>query len=313
MRVFLLCVAVLLSSAGAFAQTFGIASLFKPGARLSAVYQPDAAINDSLSVGFSKVGATAIVPLKGDVSFDIKKLKASASQAFWTIGGVAREVRFTGLQDRLIYTFGTGVTGVTAATGKGVWAYSVNIGLSQDVGVKSTYQPFGAAGLLRVKIKGVHRQNFYGVGAAWNGRTFIPVPIFGIRRQLAPKMHLSLLLPLQADITWKPHKSFELNLWNRISSFRSSFLYQPEGGMEEDRMLNYTSLQSSLLAQVKFSPKVKMLVEGGYSYLRTLGFETTGKDEIDAWSVDPAPYVRVSARVNFGSSPIASQLFGNDL
>ena len=307
-----------LTSSTVVGQTFGLASLFKPGMRVSGGFVPEVDLSDSLSMGFSGAAVTAVVPLKGDVSIDIKKLKASASAAFWTIGARARMLTFNGTGDgvpenRLAYTFGTGVTGVTAGTGRGVWAYSVNIGLLQDPGVKSTYQPYAAAGLLRVKIKGVHRQNFFGVGAAWNGRTFIPVPILGARRKLAKGMHVTVLLPIQADITWKPVKKFEIDLWNRLASFRTSFLYRPSVGEEEDRMLNYRSLNTSLVAQYKFSGKFKLIAEGGYSYLRNLGFETTDKEDIVEYTSNAVPYVRVSARLNFGSSPVASQLFGTDL
>lgn len=313
MRCFILCFALLFCAVGAHAQSFGIASLFKPGARTSFTYLPDAAISDSQSVGFAQLGATAIVPLKGSFSIDIKKLKAEANQAFWTLGGAVREVRVTDAETRFVYTFGTGVTGVRAGTGKGIWAYSANIGLIQDPGVRNTYQPFAAGGLLRIRIKGVHRQNFFGVGAAWNGRSFIPVPIWGIRRRIASNMHLSLLLPLQADITWKPAKKFELNLWNRLASFRSSFRFVPEGGAAENRMINYNSLQSSIVAQYKFSGRFKLLAEGGYSYLRSFGFETTGKDDIASYNPEAVPFARISARFNFGSSPLAAELFGNDL
>ena len=297
-------------------QGIGISSLFKPGVRVGLSTYPEAAVTDSLNVGFSTARFSAIVPLGGKVQLDWKKLDAKVSQAFLNMSAGVCQVELTGSGPRDLYRFTIGVTGVKAGLGKGIWAYTANVGLIHDYGVDQQYRPFGAAGIMRVRVKGIHKQNFFGAGIAVN-RFIVPVPIWGLRRKIVKRTHLMLLLPIQADVNWKPGNKLQFSWWNRWHNFSSTLLTNPGNPLQSmvfpQHWMTYRSLQTSVVGQYKVGNKARIIVEGGLSYFRGLRFDTlNGRDELLNESVDPAPFARVAVHVNIGKSPIGSQLFGSD-
>ncbi len=192
------------------AQGLDISRFFRTGLNLRAEYIPDANIKDTTtgSIGFSRYNAQLIVPLKGKIEASWKKLDITASQYFLTINGGVRQVRSRNLSlepNQNLYTLSFAVAGLHAGLRSKMWLYAFGGGFTESPATISKLHPYGTGAALRVKIKGLNHQRFYGLAAVYSNSSipFIVAPVWGINKKIAPNTNLTLILPVQAQITYK--------------------------------------------------------------------------------------------------------------
>lgn len=321
MRLLLLITTLLLAPHGSQAQSFGLEALFRPGLRMGATISPAVQVDDSINFQLSNYRMGLIVPIGGQLSLDIKDLKASAHQHFWTLNAGVRQVELEGIvTDKSLYNFTTGVTGAFAGTGKGIWGYTANVGIVQSFSLSDEYNPFFIGGIAKIKIRGIHKQDYYGLLAVYSGARFFPLPIIGFRRKLFEGAHLNLLLPIQADIDYKPHKNIQFVLrtgfggfrtWMEVDSTAAIFDEQPLA--REQAVLAFGNITSALEFRYRFNANFKLILEGGYFAPARLSLRQDQQTEHTVFSTPAVPYGRIAFRYNFGKAPINAQLFGNDL
>lgn len=310
---------LLLTTAASYAQNFGLQSLFRPGLRLGTTYAFDSDINDTLSFGMTKYRMGLVVPLSGGLSLDLKNLKASVKQDFLTVNAGFRDIRMDGLlSSPHVYSFTAGVTGIRAGTNNGIWGYTVNAGIVQDLEFSSSNNLFFLAGAVKLKIHGLHKQNYYGLIAVYNGGRFLPVPILGIRRKLFDGAHLNVLLPAQVDITYKPVDDVKMTLKSSIGGFRNwtrvdtSKAIFSELNDTDQAILGFANLTHSLEIEYKVSGNTRIILDGGVYAPARVSFNKDVRNDYHAFDPTVVPFVRIAIKFNLGKSLIGSHMFGND-
>ncbi|MFT5914173.1 MAG: hypothetical protein ACJAWV_000932 [Flammeovirgaceae bacterium] len=311
-RISFFLLSLLLFFNSAEAQDVGFSSFFRPGMRLGAMYIPKSDVGKSETAEMLHVRSGFIIPLGGGASLNLKKLKVEAKQSFLNINIGYRKNDWSVLANSNQMTnFSIGYTGVKVGLGKGIWAYSGNVGFIRDINSESI-SPFALAGLLKIKVKGLNKQNFFGGAVAYNGKRPLIVPIIGWRRKIAKKTHLTALLPIQVDITTKLSKSVKLSFLNTVNGFanqtENNFLNQ-----ERNLLQTFGGLKHSLIFNWRVSKSVRFLLEGGSFSIANFQLFDEGRDNrLLKSEANFIPFASFSARINFGKSLIGSQLFGND-
>jgi len=297
------------------AQSVGFTSLFRPGARIGVQYMPTDLINEDNAFGYRQVRTTLIVPLGGGASLDLKKLKASAQQSFLTFNTGLRqyELETVGLQTE-VANFSLGFTGMKASVGlgTGIWVYSVHAGFLQSLEETGKRTPFAMAALLKIKIKGVNRQNFFGGAVVYAGKQWFPIPLLGIRRKLAKKLHLTALFPVKLDISKKFSKTSRLSWLRTVNGFSAPL----KGGVSnlQDQLFSFGSFRSSFIYQLRLSKSLRLLFEGGANLFGKVQlYDENRENKLLEYDAHFTPYAGITARFNFGKSLLGSQMFGNDM
>lgn len=313
-RALLTLLSIICLTISANAQYIGFASLFRPGARIGIQYMPSDVLENEGNFGYSQIRSTLIVPMGGGANLDLKKLSASAKQQFLTFNLGARQFQMGDLGLR--YELGNasiGFTGMSASTKSGIWAYTIHAGAIQDFKNTNNTTPFAMAALLRIKVKGINRQNFFGGAIVYAGKRAIPIPLIGLRRKLAKKLHVTAIFPAQIDLTKKFSKRIRLSWLNAVNGFSSTVeLNSPI--QQGNALLAFSSFRSSLILQWKLSKSLRLFFEGG---MNTFGqiqvFEEDRSNKLVSYNANFTPYAGLTARFNFGKSLLGSQLFGNDM
>lgn len=223
MRFFVL-LSTLIYSLTIDAQGLDINRFFRTGLNLRAEYIPDADIKDTAgTVGFSRYNAQLIIPLKGKIEASWKKLDITAKQYFLTLNGGVRQVRSKNLSlnpNQNLYTFSFAVAGLHAGLRSKMWLYAFGGGFTESPATIGRLHPYGTGAALRVKIKGLNHQKFYGLAAVYSNSSipFIVAPVWGINKKIASKTTLTLILPVQAQLTYKfnskkQHSTFDYPWW----------------------------------------------------------------------------------------------------
>lgn len=270
--LFLLFIQVLVVSA-----QFDINRFFRTGLNLRAEYIPDADLKDTTgSIGFSRYNAQLIIPLKGKVEASWKKLDITAKQYFLTLNGGVRQVRNSKNlplePNHNLYTASFAVAGLHAGLRSKMWLYAFGGGITESNKTLNKMHPYATAAALRVKIKGLNHQKFYGLAAVYSNSSipFLIAPVWGLNKKIADNTTLTLILPVQAQITYK------FNSKNNIS-----FLLTPggyNGGVKDTTLTHskvrlqyiYSHIKSSLTWNWKPNKNVRISTEAGLLFGRSV-------------------------------------------
>lgn len=298
------------------AQYVGFTSLFRPGARVGVQYMPSDLLDETNQFGYSQIRTALIVPLSGGADLNLKKLRASAQQSFLNFNAGIRQYELNNLGiQRELGNFSLGLTGVKASVGigTGIWAYTVQAGFLQSLESSGGRAPFAMAALLKIKIKGLNRQNFFGGGLVYAGKRLLPIPLIGIRRKLAKKLHLTALFPVQLDITKKFSKSSRLSWLSAVNGF-SSTLQPNAGAITQEALFSFSSFRSSFIYQLRASGNLKLFFEAGMNLFgQAQIYDSDRENKLFDYDAHFTPYAGITARFNFGKSILGSQMFGNDM
>lgn len=259
----------LLISTFSYAQGIDINRFFRTGLNVRAEYIPNTDLKDTTgNTGFSRYNAQLIIPLKGKVEASLKKLDITARQYFLTLNGGIRQVRNNNLPlqpNHNLYTLSFAVAGLQAGLRSKMWLYAFGGGITESASTLSNPHPYGTAALLRVKIKGLSHQKFYGLAAVYSNSSipFLIAPVWGINKKIASKTTLTLILPVQMQLTFK--FSSKNNL---------AFLLTPGGynGGVQDTVLTrkvrlqyvYSHLKTSLTWNWKPNKNLRISTEAGF-------------------------------------------------
>ena len=217
-----------------------------------------------------------------------------------------------------VYSFTAGITGIRAGTNNGVWGYTVNAGIVQDLEFASSSNLFFLAGAVKLKIHGLHKQNYYGLVGIYSGGRFLPVPVFGIRRKLFDGAHINILLPAQADITYKPTDDVRIMLKTSIGGFRNWTKIDTTSAMFSDvdqsdqAILAFANLTHSLELEYRIAKNVRIVADGGIYAPAQIGFHEDISSEYHTFDSTIMPFARLSFKFDLGKSLIGSHMFGND-
>ncbi|WP_338812170.1 DUF6268 family outer membrane beta-barrel protein [Bernardetia sp. Wsw4-3y2] len=303
-------------------QNIGLGFLFRPNITLGTAIVPTQNVEDSLKFGINRFYANLVVPLSGKLKLDLKNINASFTQHFLTVNTGLRLPQGNLVEDNTkIYNFSAGITGVHANIRSGVWFYTVNGGIVQDIQKLNESSPFFTAAGAYIRVKGIYKHNIYGVALLYQYERFFPVPILGINRRYNKKWFLELLLPAQGAMRYQFSKNFKAGVLVGLGSFRagvnsSTSITLPSltSGGKGNLNLNYTELKITSVSELKIKNGIFLSSEIGVSTARSLSFLRTSDNEI-SFGASTVPYGAINLHIDLQkskTSPISSRLFGND-
>ena len=307
----------LLFTTGLNAQV-SINSLFKPGLRVGTIIQPDIAINDTVSVGSYMYRTNVIIPVNGKVKFDLSNLDIGGKQEFVTINAGLQDLRFSNFsENKLLYHFALGFSGVRVTINDGFWVYQAKVGMINDITENRILAPYAYAGAAKVYIKGINKVNAFGLALVYSGNRFLPIPIVGFRRKLANKLKLDVILPLEVDLNYKVARKFKMTFKNKLAMYSSGIAYNSFQNLpttsDEKYIFSDLSFQTTLVLSYKFSNRFIIFAEGGANiYSRIDVTEIVSNNKISSYNKSFLPFGSITARFNFGDFMFGSQIFGSD-
>ncbi len=289
-----------------FAQSFSLNSLFQTGFRASVWHTP--AQNSPIRFGFSHAQIHLITPLGGKTELDLKNLDIRGRQTFLNITAGLRlpNTELTENQAYL-YNFSAGFTHLRAGLQNGIWLYSATLGTVQDFGLNK-HTLFGTLALAKIRVRGLRKQDIFGLGLAYFNDRFLPFPILGLNRKLSESIDLRVLLPVQIILAYRLSKKANLDFRINSQVFAATVLQSPSLANSEANW-RYNQLQASLILGFKIASKTRLLLEGGTGFLNQLSV----RSNVDFSHNFPLmPYFGVSLHTNFGKQLLGSQLFAQE-
>jgi Domain of unknown function (DUF6268) len=299
-----------LSAIDAHAQlNFALHQLFRPNIRLRYQVLANSSLgNDSLQLGYQQASIAAIVPLGGNVSASLKELQLKAQQSFLNLQFGGRISQFPLMQAQTLANATIGFTHLRGQVGRGVWAYTAQIGGIANQTDAGRTNPFAIMGALKVRIKGLRKQNILGVGAGMNGGQFFIAPIIGWNRRLAKKWDIAILLPIQISISYKHNKRLLFEWNNNFSAF--AFQRSPD-------IARYSDVRTSLEMTWKMHKAAQLMLEVGGAYYQNATIRNTDKritlGSLKIHHLGFTPFVSLALRFQLAGGFMSAQMFESGL
>lgn len=269
--------------------------LFKPNVRLRYQILPTQSWHDSVRLGYRQATLAGIIPLGGKADVKLKELKIQAHQTFLNVAIGGRQVEMTNLKENArLGNFSLGVTHVRGRVGKGVWLYSAQVGGIANQAIQEKRNFFGLGAIAKIQIKGLRKQNIYGVAIVIAQNNIIPVPIAGWNRKLGKRWDMALLLPIQANISYKAGKKTTLEWQNGFSAFAFP---------TEATQIQYFDVRSSLELTQKLHKNWQIIAEAGIIPFRRL------KNIQTYQGVASSGFATLGIRFSLPQGWISSQMF----
>jgi hypothetical protein len=315
-RIVLVFVLLIFASIDIQAQiNFSLNQLFRPGLRLKYQYLPEVKLADSINLGIQQANLTLIIPLGGGIEADFKDLKFQAKQSFLNLNVGQRRLEMSQwAKVEQVNNFALGFTHLSGKIGEGVWVYTVNVGGISTEGDWKKANYFALGGLAKVQIKGLRKQNIYGIGLGFNARRPFIFPVLGWNRKLAKDWDIAILLPSQVEITYRINKKIDLDWQNYFSAFafnlpKDKFI---NTSLSNDYLVRHVDLRSGLELNWKLNSHWRILVESGAVIYRNLRTSQEDLSETHTYTGFGTWYGSMGIRYNFGKKGIESHFLGTD-
>ncbi|TAF32597.1 MAG: hypothetical protein EAZ57_07825 [Cytophagales bacterium] len=300
-----------------FSQTLGLTNLFKSSIKTGVVFIPEGNIGDSSATfGMRRFFLNSIIPLKTkiDAEFKLSELKKAdlkARQSFLTANVGWRELSGSISGNLSIANASVGITGVRASLRHGVVFYTANIGFVQNAEHLEAFHPYFLGAVGRLKVKGLRKQNVYGLVLAYQWGLPLPIPILGWNRPLGKNWSMSILLPVSAQVSHRLSPRVKSAYVLNINSFRAGLIPNTaQTKLREIPTFMYSQLQLNWQLDVKISSRVALFTELGYTPFRQANIEPLLLRESNQSFM--GVYGMGGLNFNIGKSPVNSQIFGND-
>jgi len=308
-KVFLIIILYLVGfSIPVFSQSININNIFSPGVTFGLDYLSPSALYDSTDFQFVKYKTQFVIPIRTRLGVDLKdfnfkKADAKASQIFLTTRfSVAHPSLSENNYFENIYKGEIEVTAITASLRNGIWVYSANLYSEESsASFKEDITPNLRAYTAYVGIKNLKLYYFFGGGLVINHGKFYPLPLFGFRAKLAPKLTAELIVPVHAKLKYALGKKMTIEVATYLSGINAVYR-EGNNFYGDDNTLNFKQLKTYLALNTKVGKNYKIKLEGGYAYLQKIDVLSTGFSQ----DMSPASYVSLSLNYNFGNS-----IFGN--
>ncbi len=297
----------------ALAQSLSLNWLFKPGMRFTTSFVPKMKVQDTVNFGMMHFNTSFIIPVNGKAEASLREMNLRASQTFITanIGTRFLQTEVIGFQ-KLVHNFSLGVTHIQADMKNGIWFYTANIGFVESPETFEKIKPFMIGAAARIVVKGLSTYNIYGLGITYNYDRIIPIPLFGINRQVADNWKFGMILPAYAELTYIVSEDVQVALRSDFSIFRTGVLPPISRAQSKEKTsLQYRDVRLGFSMRYEPNSSLRLFAQAGVAGFRSL--RLYDGEAISRAFVPPfAPFLNLSLHINFGNAPIGSQLFGND-
>jgi len=317
-----------LASVTSAAQTFDLEQfeqVFRPRLRLDGRWLPTTKATNRNNTFEDRSGAAALtfpitrtfnVNAQLDLTADSWKdlllsgIRVRASQVMGTVRYGYREVSF---QDgfagpRSLHTGALGLMGISLTKRFRILFWNANVNVSEEnATLKDPALRFtGMIGKMRVK--GLHRQFFYGLFVIASDGLIAPMPFIGGQVPIAKKLAFNYVLPVQMNFAWRPTGGTSLQAGAGLDGWRSGATNNVATG--EGRLnLNYLALRGFISGRKKLNNTFVLRADVGYSF-HYLSY-TVDRGEFDRIQLQPGLTATVGLNILFGKSVVEQIL--NDL
>ncbi len=295
------------------AQSFGMSRFFRTGMRLTSYYLPEMNLNDSTTFGIHTMNCAFVIPVGGNLNLNLRELNVKFQQTFLTTNFGMRFIQTNLIDNQQLYNAALGITHVRASLKNGFWFYSANLGMIEDKNYLHKVHPYFLGAFAKIKVQGLRKHTIFGVALTYNSGVFLPVPILGINRKLAKKWDINVLLPVEIALIYHPSKRLDINTKLYFSTFDArTGNFMPRFNLSDQiATMTYREIRAGVRADYKISGKYRLFLEAGTVGFRNLQFAQNQELSIE-YTPNFSPYAQLSFHLDFGKSPIGSQLFGNE-
>lgn len=299
----------------ASAQLLNLNRFFAPGLNLHAEWIPVSQLADTSQFGVNRYNLQLIVPLKGDLSVKLRKPDLKVRQTFLAINAGFRQPSITTASPLMatknnIYTLSGALTGISASFRDKIWLWSIGGGFTESDNTFSHLKPYGLATVLRIRIKNLKTQYFYGGAISYTPSFLLPVPIAGLTTKLSSQDRLTLIFPVQANLNHSFSETFNTDIALGFGGFNSGY-QTPIFGSNPIR-LNYRQIKLSAQANYNPTKRVQFSLELGIAAARNLTAKF-GNTTLRDFTPKAQPFVGLNLYINLKGSILESRGFGNDL
>lgn len=301
----------ILVSSNVFAQSFGLDWLFQPSLRVGGMYMPTQKNADSVYWGMAQSQIGFVLPIGGKasldlVNFDLKKIDIKARQTFLNFSAGLRFPNTNVIaKQQSIANLGVGLTYLKAGLRNGLWLYTFNAGVVQNVEDWNELNPFGLVAIAKVQIKGLRKQNIYGLGVGYFNERVLPIPIFGLNRKISKNWDFRMLLPMNIVFAHRFNKKVAMDLRLNTNIFQTQIF---QSGLTDT--WQYRQVQLSALMKFKIKKGFKINTELGFAGGRRLNVKNDMTES--KFNLKPTPYLGLSLNISLGTQLLGSDLFSTE-
>jgi len=295
-------------------QKLGTSWLYRPGVRM----HYEQLLPHTTNQQATEMEVAYIVPLKGKVEVDVSKLKFRVNQHFLQAGGTYNSLDYTNQIPASNINVKLGLSGMRSGLVTGVWVYALQGQMSQTEDFDPVYT--GYAGVAKVRIRGVFKQDIFGLGVIYTGRKFFPVPLLGFRRKLAKHLKLNVLLPSKVELSYHPTKSW----WFLLRSGWKSRVWRdrlPElpntlapSGSCATAVHTTTAWRNGLdiRYRIPFKKPFWLKVNAGYDVFTSISSHCDASALNRDNNLNNLPFLQIGLQLDLGRTFIPARFFGEN-
>jgi len=255
--------------------------IFKPGLQLESEYLfPQTIGNESANgFGYYKLKASALIPVKGNVGLKLtndkgllqvpiikKGVDVRAHQIFWRIGGglsYYNGLEPLGIVDQALIT--TGITGIHYIQKFRFVFYNANLSISEST-QSIAFPPIRAdlsGGF--AKVYSPTFIYFYGLSLNYNDGLFLPIPFAGFTGKISKKVNATVILPLEANLSYKISKGFRQTAFVQLKGARNGYFHEEFLYIISRSNFNFYHFRYGTSSNLKLSKKLQMSASIAYT------------------------------------------------
>jgi hypothetical protein len=257
--------------------------LYRPRIRIDAVYQHPITLkgkdNNSFIYSAQQYQAHVSIPIAGKIAvgaeLDITQpnlkdiLKNSLKLKVWQLmlnlrlGYRHSDFKQAITKEKSVsdaYLSSVGMSGIKLTKKLNIMFYSLNVNFAEELASFSKYKFRGNATLGWAKIKGLRKYFIYGFHLNVSDKLALPIPFIGGRARINSNWNFNYVLPIQANIQYKPD-----NQWSHFLGIR------PDGqrwGWYNGKIqgaYSFFSIAPYIATRHTFNNNLQMRLEAGYN------------------------------------------------
>ncbi len=263
---------------------------------------------------FSSTDQSCVItfPIKTKISADLKldlsslkikdilknsvRLKASQVMGSVRFGAKQMHMGLDSVKNRNMYFASAGVFGLRLTKKYRIMFYSLNAGFNEQ---QETMKNMGlrASGVIgQFHIRGLRKNYYYGIAAAYGDRGFLPVPFFGGMQPINDRMTFNYTLPAQMYVQYKINNKNSLSSGVTLDGYRY--------GMEfKNQRINFNYGSVSLFAtyKLKLNKSFGFRFNGGYNVVQYVKLTEIDKTKT-TYQLKPGFFVEAGIYTLFGKN-----------
>jgi hypothetical protein len=300
----------------ATAQTFEvdqIEQLFRPRLKVDSRYIFDARFSDTSGLYNQKdAGLIFTFPIKTKIGADLKldlsslklkdilknsvRVKASQTLGLFRVNARQAHLGFDSIPRANMFNVTAGVMGIKLTRKYRILFYSMNASVSEQDKTVDGAVPRATGLIGQLHIRGLKKNFFYGLAAAYSDGLPLVSPFFGGSQPIGNRFIFNYTLPVQINLQYKDDRRTLITVGLNADGYRSGIFYTGK------RLnVNYTSVQAFGNVRYKFNRTFVGKLEGGYIVYHNLRYTPT-EHYVTSFNLATGPYVQAGFSILFGKT-----------